>query len=150
VYLLESCLFLRSLIADLCDRVALVIGFCLPRVPSFSFNSKNPLSNATGTWASAVPFGFSRAPTNFSFPAFASLELDTSNNFVPVTFNHMRASIYDLNTGDQVGKGDLLQKQTVQPRSFPQISLPLNFTYSAINDSDIACKLSFVLLGTTH
>ncbi|KAF7767952.1 hypothetical protein Agabi119p4_7195 [Agaricus bisporus var. burnettii] len=122
----------------LCAAIVLVLALCLPRVPSFSFNSRTPLVNATGAWAEAVSYGFSRTPANFSFPAFASLQLNTGNNFVPVTFKHMRASIYDLDTGDQVGTGDLLESRTVPPKSFPQISLPLNFTYSAINASDIA------------
>jgi len=115
--------------------IALVLAFCIPRVPAFSFNSKAPLVNATGDWAKAVPYGFSRAPANFSFPAFASLQLNTDANFVPITFKHMRASVFDLDTGRQVAKGDL-QGQTVPPKAFPQILLPLNFTYFSTNDSD--------------
>ena len=120
-------------------RVGLVLAFCFPRVPSFSFNSRTPLVNATGEWSQAVSYGFSRAPANFSFPAFASLELDTGSNFVPITFKHIRASIFDLNTGRQVGKGDLLHDQRVPPKQFPELLLPLNFTYIATNDTDQTC-----------
>lgn len=120
----------------LCVAIALVIAFCIPRVPAFSFNSKTPLVNATGGWSEAIDYVFSRAPANFSFPAFASLELDTNSNFIPITFKHMRASVYDLNTGRQVGKGDLLHSQTVPPKAFPQLLLPLNFTYIVTNDTD--------------
>ncbi|KAL9711262.1 hypothetical protein Ac2012v2_005802 [Leucoagaricus gongylophorus] len=120
----------------LCVVVGLVLAFCFPRVPSFSFNSRTPLVNATGEWSQAVSYGFSRAPANFSFPAFASLELDTGSNFVPITFKHIRASIFDLNTGRQVGKGDLLHDQRVLPKQFPDLLLPLNFTYIATNDTD--------------
>ncbi|KAJ3575870.1 hypothetical protein NP233_g814 [Leucocoprinus birnbaumii] len=120
----------------LCIAIALVLGFCIPRVPAFSFNSNNPLVNATGGWSQAIPYTFSRAPANFSFPAYASLQLDTSNNFIPITFKHMRASVYDLTTGRQVGKGDLLHSQTVPPKAFPQLLLPLNFTYIVTNDTD--------------
>ncbi len=118
--------------------IALVLAFCLPRVPGFSFNSKTPLVNATGNWAQAVPYGFSRAPANFSFPAFASLQLNTDPNFVPITFKHMRASVFDLDTGRKVATGDLDHK-TVPPKAFPQILLPLNFTYFATNDTDQTC-----------
>ncbi|KAF9453135.1 hypothetical protein P691DRAFT_659138 [Macrolepiota fuliginosa MF-IS2] len=116
--------------------IALVVAFCIPRVPSFSFNRKTPLINATGAWSEAVPYGFSRTPANFSFPAFASLQLSTDNNFVPITFNHMRASVFDLDTGRQIATGDLLSKTTVPPKQFPDILLPLNFTYFATNFSD--------------
>lgn len=128
------------------DRIALVLAFCIPRVPSFSFNSKTPLVNATGSWALAVPYGFSRAPANFSFPAFAALQLNTGNNFIPITFKHMRASVFDLDTGRQVAKGDLLGKTSVPPKDFPQIALPLNFTYFATNDTDQTCKSFLPLL----
>ncbi|KXN83138.1 hypothetical protein AN958_01809 [Leucoagaricus sp. SymC.cos] len=123
-------------IFSLCAVIALVIAFCIPRVPSFSFNGKTPLVNATGEWSQAVAYGFSRAPANFSFPAFASLELNTDDNFIPITFKHMRAQVFDLDTGRQVANGDLIKKVTVPAKQFPQVLLPLNFTYIATNDTD--------------
>jgi hypothetical protein len=56
----------------------------------------------------------------------------------------MRASVFDLDTGFQVGTGDLLQKQTVPPKQFPQVLVPLNFTYIATNATDQTCG-SFLL-----
>lgn len=118
-----------------CAAIAIVLAFTIPRVPSFSFNNKAPLVNATGDWATAVPFSFSRAPANFSFPAFASLQVDTTSNFLPLQFKHLRAQIFDLTTGRQVASGDLGRK-TLPAKSFPDILLPLNFTYTATNTSD--------------
>ncbi|KAF8868671.1 hypothetical protein BD779DRAFT_1614914 [Infundibulicybe gibba] len=137
----------------LCAAVAIVLAFTIPRVPGFAFKSDSPLLNATGSWKNAVPTTFSRFPTNFSFPAFASLQIDTNGNFLPLTFDHLHASIFDLDTGRQVGTGDMSHK-TLPAKSFPQIQLPLNFTYTAANDSDQtwlnwynACKNRALIVG---
>jgi hypothetical protein len=116
-----------------------LIGVFLPRPPSFSFNSASPLAAAGGSWNASVPTYFNRAPANFSFPAFASLRVDTGNNFIPITFNHLRAKVFDLETSVLVGKGDL-HKKTLPAKSFPDIFLPLNFTYVASNDTDQTCR----------
>lgn len=123
--------------------IVLVLAFTIPRVPGFSFNNDHPLANATGDWATAIPSQFSRAPANFSFPAFADLQLDTGANFLPLTFKHLYASVYDVDTGRLVGTGDLGHK-TLPAKSFPDILIPLNFTYTATNDSDQTCEFSVV------
>lgn len=115
-----------------------MLAFTIPRVPGFAFNNDAPLVNATGDWAKAVPVIFSRAPANFSFPAFAALQVNTDSNYLPVRFNHLRASVYDLDTNRLVGTGDLGHK-TLPAKSFPEIQLPLNFTYIASNSSDQTC-----------
>ena len=127
-------------------RVALILGFTIPRVPSFSFNTANPLVNATGAFAKAVPTIFSRSPTNFSFPAFAFLQVDTSSNFLPVRFTYLRATVYDLDSNLQVGSGSYSQR-SLPAQSFPELLLPLNFTYVTSNTSDQTCQcLSFIMV----
>ncbi|KAK7023076.1 hypothetical protein R3P38DRAFT_2957394 [Favolaschia claudopus] len=115
--------------------IAVVLGICIPRVPSFALSNSTPLANATGDWRNAVPTEFSRFPANFSFPAFADLQLNTDSNYLPLSFKHLRAKVFDLDTGFLIGTGDLGHK-TVPAKSFPEIQLPLNFTYIATNDSD--------------
>ncbi|KAF8631041.1 hypothetical protein AX15_002649 [Amanita polypyramis BW_CC] len=119
----------------LCVLVAVALAITIPRVPGFAFSNESPLTNATGSWKSTIPTGFSRFPANFSFPAYAALQVDTGGNFVPLTFTHLRANIYDLQTNMKVATGDL-GKKTFQPKALTDILLPLNFTYVAINDSD--------------
>ena len=126
-------LFLKTL-----SSAGILLGIMIPRVPSFSLNSSTPLVQATGSWNSSVPTYFNRAPANFSFPAFAALQADTGSNYLPLTFNHLRAHIFDLQTNRLVANGDLGHK-TVPAKSFPHLLLPLNFTYVATNDTDQTC-----------
>ncbi|KAJ4482507.1 hypothetical protein J3R30DRAFT_3369414 [Lentinula aciculospora] len=119
----------------LCCCIGIILAFTIPRVPSFAFNTSTPLANATGDWKDAISTVFSRSPTNFSFPAFADLQVNTESNFLPLTFNHLRATIYDLDTGIQVGSGDLGHR-TFPAKALSSFQLPLNFTYSAVNTSD--------------
>ncbi|KDR82566.1 hypothetical protein GALMADRAFT_58251 [Galerina marginata CBS 339.88] len=118
-----------------CCAIGIVLAFTIPRVPSFAFNGGTPLVNATGSWAKAVPTIFAPAATNFSFPAFASLQADTNSNYLPLRFSHLRAQVFDLQTNRQVGSGDF-SKFTLPAKAFPKILLPLNFTYIATNSSD--------------
>jgi len=118
-----------------CVVAGILLGIMIPRVPSFSFNSSTPLVQATGSWNASVPIYFNRYPANFSFPAFAALEVDTGANYLPLTFNHLRANIHDLQTNLLVANGDLGHR-TLPAKAFPHILLPLNFTYVATNDTD--------------
>ncbi|KAG6919629.1 hypothetical protein DXG01_003493 [Tephrocybe rancida] len=120
----------------LCAVAAIVLGFTIPRIPAFSFNDKTPILPATGDWNSSVPTYFNRSPANFSFPAFASLQVNTDSNYLPVHFKSLKANVYDLNTGRLVGVGDY-GEHTLPAKSFPEILMPLNFTYVASNFSDL-------------
>jgi hypothetical protein len=120
--------------------IGVTLGFTIPRVPGFSFSSSSPLINATGSWAESIPTQFSRSPANFSFPAYVALQLDSTANYVPITFTSLRANVYDLETNMQVATG-AAARQTFQPKKLTNILLPLNFTYIAINSSDQTCKL---------
>ena len=121
--------------------VGIILAFTIPRVPGVEFNRGTPIANATGAWAKAVPTVFSRAPTNFSFPAYASLQLNTQDSFLPLKFKHVHASVYDLDTYNLVGTGDTASF-SVPAKSFPKILIPLNFTYFTSNSSDLTCKLA--------
>lgn len=128
-------------VADLINlsRIGIILGFTVPRVPGFSLNTANPLVNATGPFATSVPTIFSRSPTNFSFPAFASLQFDTSNNFLPVRFTRLSASVFDLDSNLKVGSGSYA-RGSFPAQSFPEILLPVNFTYITSNASDQTCQ----------
>jgi hypothetical protein len=119
-------------------RAGLILAFALPRVPSFAFNGNTPLTNATGSFAAAIPIMFSRFPANFTFPANAELQVDTGSNYFPLTFLHLRGKVLDLDSNRQVASGDL-ERKTVPAKAFPIIKLPLNFTYVASNDTDQTC-----------
>ncbi|KAF7299490.1 hypothetical protein MIND_00899100 [Mycena indigotica] len=115
--------------------IAVLIGVCLPRVPSFALSNNNPLVSASGQFASDVPTAFSRVPANFSFPAFANLQVDTNSNNLPLRFQHLRAKLYDLDSGFLIATGDLGHR-TLKANEFVNVQLPLNFSYVATNDSD--------------
>ncbi len=123
---------------DFTHRVGIVLAFTVPRVPGFQINQDNPLTNATGAFNKSIPVEFPRAPTNFSFPALADLQIDTSSNFLPLKFNSLHADVFDLQTSRQVGSGDL-GSMTFPAKQFTQISIPLNFSFIATNDSDMTC-----------
>ncbi|KAF7327033.1 hypothetical protein MKEN_00278300 [Mycena kentingensis (nom. inval.)] len=115
--------------------VAVLVGILIPRVPSFAISNDIPLGNATGQFASDVPTQFTRNPANFSFPAVANMQVDTTGNYVPLRFLHLRATVTDLDSGYTIATGDL-GKRTLPAKSLPDIQLPLNFTYRANNDTD--------------
>lgn len=123
----------------LCVIIVVVLVFTIPRAPNVAINGDHPLTAATGSWNSSIPTLFSVAPANFSFPAFASLQLDTGATFLPLTFTHMRAQVIDSETNALVATGDL-GHATVPAKRFYNILLPLNFTYSATNSSDETWK----------
>lgn len=129
--------------------IIIVVAICIPRVPSFALSNNTPLGNATGDWKAAVPTEFSRVPANFSFPAFADLQVDTDSNYLPVNFHRIRASVYDGSSGFLVATGNL--GHTVLPaKAFPDIQIPLNFSYVATNDSDTTCESSFAVVCFTN
>lgn len=122
---------------NLCS-IGLVLAFTIPRVPVIAFDTDTPLANATGAWKNAIPTIFSRSPTNFSFAGFADLQIDTTSNFLPLTFNNLEATISDYDTGVQIGTANL-GRRTFPAKKYTSFQLPLNFTYSAVNTSDTTC-----------
>jgi hypothetical protein len=122
-------------IFGLCIAVGLILGFCIPRVPGFAFNQTTPLKRATGAFNASIPTIFSRAPANFTFPAYADLQVDGNSNYLPIHFNHLSASVTDLQSGIQVASGNLYS-YSVPAKEYTPIQLPLNFTYIATNDTD--------------
>ena len=115
-------------------------------MPQFQINQDTPLAPATGSFNSSIPIEFLSFPANFSFPAFAELQVDTGSNYIPLKFNHLNALIYDLTTNVKVGTGDMYGL-TVPAKQFTQIQVPMNFSYVANNNSDITCGVFFRLLS---
>jgi hypothetical protein len=110
----------------------------IPRVPDFQINQQTPIIQASGSFNKSIPVYFNRAPANFSFPAEADLQIDTNSNFLPLAINNLQAQIFDLQTSRQVAAGNL-GKMTFPAKQFSQLSVPLNFSYVATNDSDQTC-----------
>ncbi|KAI0299534.1 hypothetical protein BC826DRAFT_1117272 [Russula brevipes] len=117
-----------------------------PRVPGFDINEQTPLVSATGWFNESIPAEFSRFPANFSFPGAIALQVDTNANFLPLTFKHLDAQVYDLDSYRLVGTGHM-NRTTLSAKKFINIKMPVNFTYVATNDSDLtwinwynACK----------
>ena len=108
-------------------------------MPSFGISQDNPLVHATGNWNSSIPTQFSSFPANFSFPAFAELQVNTGSNFIPLKFTHVNAIVFDLDTSAQVATGDLYDV-TFPAKQFSNLEMPLNFSYVADNRSDITCE----------
>jgi len=122
-----------------CNSAGILLAFTIPRVPSFQFNNDTPLTPASGSFNSSIPTQFSRLPANFSFGAFAALQINTGGNFIPLTFSRITAEVYDLDTNFQVATGDI-RHQTFPAKAFPQFNMPLNFSYVATNDTDQTCR----------
>jgi len=119
----------------LCAAVGMVLAFTIPRVPAFSINGQTPLISASGWFNESIPAEFSRSPANFSFAANIPLQVDTSSNFLPLTFKHLDAQVYDLDSFNLVGLGHLT-RTSLPAHHFSDIQMPLNFSYVATNDSD--------------
>lgn len=130
-----SLLLVWSLCCCRIDSIAIVLAITIPRVPGISFYSTSPLVAATGSFNSSIPTEFSRSPANFSFPAFADIQVDTTSNIIPLTFNHIDAQVWYPASNFQIGSG-YFGKVTLPAHAFPVIQIPLNFSYIAPNDTD--------------
>lgn len=117
------------------DSIAIVLAITIPRVPAMSFYGAAPLVEATGDFNASIPTEFSRSPANFSFPAFAEIQVDTTSNIIPLTFNHIDAQVWYPSSNFQIATG-YFGKVTLPAHSFPIIQIPLNFSYVAPNDTD--------------
>ncbi|KIJ59261.1 hypothetical protein HYDPIDRAFT_170874 [Hydnomerulius pinastri MD-312] len=127
--------FLVFFIFGWCGIAAIILAITIPRVPALSFNSDTPLVAATGDYNASIPTEFSRYPANFSFPAIADIQVDTTSNIIPLTFNHIDAQVWYPTANMQVGTG-YFGKATLPAKGFPVIQVPLNFSYVATNDTD--------------
>ena len=126
-------------------RIGLILAFTIPRVPGLTLNQQNGLVTAGGSFNRSIPSEFSRFPANFSFPAYSPLEFDTTGNYLPLAFNHIRAQVFDLSSDRLIGVG-YIGKEKIPAKAFPVIMMPLNFSYVADNDTDPTCKLSSLRL----
>ena len=128
------------------SSVGVLLAFTLPRVPGLQFNNDKPLQAASGAFGESIPTSFSRAPANFTFPAYASLQIDTNANFLPLAFKSISAQVYDTDTNMEIATGNIAH-QTFPAKTFANFNMPLNFTYVATNDSDPTCE-SWVCIWT--
>ncbi|KAF5362878.1 hypothetical protein D9758_007018 [Tetrapyrgos nigripes] len=127
-----------------CVIVGIILAFTIPRVPSFFLNSDSPFANAStisSDFASSIPIHFERLPANFSFPAYADMEINTDSNYLPLHFNKLSGSVFDSETGKMVATGDMSidgggQGYTIPAKETTRVVLPLNFTYLATNFTD--------------
>ncbi|QRW06507.1 hypothetical protein RhiLY_05506 [Ceratobasidium sp. AG-Ba] len=115
-----------------CAIIGILLAILLPRVPGFGFLGEAPLS--------AAPDGgnpvFLRSPANFSFDAFVDLQVNTNSQIVlPLHFNDIKATIYDVTTSRLVATGHL-GGYSVPAKAFSEIKLPVTFSYEASNSSD--------------
>ncbi|CAE7233934.1 unnamed protein product [Rhizoctonia solani] len=127
----------------LCGIIGIMLAIFIPRVPSFGFLGDMPL-NVTSDGGNPQ---FSRIPANFSFDAVVALQVNTNGQVVlPLHFNNIHATVYDVTTSRQVAEGDL-GGYTVPAKAYSEIQVPIKFSYEAGNSSDItwlnfynACK----------
>ncbi|CAE6472437.1 unnamed protein product [Rhizoctonia solani] len=127
----------------LCTVIGVMLAILIPRVPSFGFLGDMPL-NATSDGGNPQ---FSRIPANFTFDALVSLQVNTNGQVVlPLHFNNIRATIYEVESARQVASGDL-GGYTVPAKTYAEIKVPVTFSYEAANTSDVtwtkfydACK----------
>jgi len=108
-------------------------------VPDFAINGSRPLTSATGWFNQSITAQFSRAPANFTFPANIHLQVDTNSNFLPLSFKHLDAQVYDLDSFHLVATGHM-NRTKLPAKKFTNIQIPLNFSYVATNDSDLTCQ----------
>lgn len=134
----------------LCAVIGILLAIFIPRVPSFGFLGDAPL-NATSDGGNPQ---FLRTPANFSFDALVSLQVNTNGQVVlPLHFNNIHATIYDVTTSRQVATGDL-GGYTVPAKTYAAIQVPVKFAYEAANTSDTtwnnfynACKSKTQVTG---
>jgi hypothetical protein len=128
--------FLTFFIFALIVVIGIILAFTIPRVPGLQFNNFTPLINATNTaFGRSVPVEFSRAPANFSFPAFAPVQFNTNSNFLTLHITEISGQVLDAETGRQVG--NLTLGDTYIPaKTFQVVNLPITFSYIASNDTE--------------
>ncbi|KAH8090725.1 hypothetical protein HD553DRAFT_265989 [Filobasidium floriforme] len=109
--------------------LGVTLYFVIPRAPNFSFPSD------TVFLADESTVGFSRTPANFSFTGDIRMIADASTSWLPVHFNHLEITVLDMNTNKKIGTGDWKDK-TIGRKGLHYLSLPVDFSYSAVNATD--------------
>ncbi|KAH7099544.1 hypothetical protein BKA62DRAFT_709271 [Auriculariales sp. MPI-PUGE-AT-0066] len=126
----------------------IALAICIPRVPSFSFNSDSPFRPINNDGDAQWKTAFSRTPANFSFPAWLDLRVNTRSSITPIHFDLLSAKLYEQGEYTVVGTGNLTG-YTVPAKKDVPILLPIVFEHQAVNSSDLtwlhfydACKNS--------
>lgn len=113
-----------------CGSTGIILAFTIPRVPTISYDADSPLVNSTD---SDPKFG--TFPATFTFNASLNLLVDTTSNFLPLKFDHLRAEVASLDTSRLIATGDL-GSYTLPAKAYSHVLLPLNFNYTAANTTD--------------
>ncbi|KAG8700247.1 hypothetical protein FRC08_004816 [Ceratobasidium sp. 394] len=112
--------------------IGILLAVFIPRAPGFGFLGTAPLSTPDDGGNPQ----FLRSPANFSFNALINLQVDTNSQVVlPLHFNNIKATVYDMTTLREVGTGSL-GGYTVPAKAFSAIKVPVTFAYEAANSSD--------------
>ncbi|KAL7414432.1 hypothetical protein BDY24DRAFT_385184 [Mrakia frigida] len=118
----------------LCIAVGLTVYFVIPRIPSYEFDTTQPIQAIEGATNTSDTILFSRTPANFSFPALVSLAADSESTYIPVHLTSISAIVSDLGTGRQVANGTW--SGTFKAKTITNFNIPVTFSYAAINSSD--------------
>ncbi|KAH7099541.1 hypothetical protein BKA62DRAFT_709869 [Auriculariales sp. MPI-PUGE-AT-0066] len=114
----------------------IALAICIPRVPSFSFNSDSPFRPINNDGDAQWKTAFSRTPANFSFPAWLDLRVNTRSSITPIHFDLLSAKLYEQGEYTVVGTGNLTG-YTVPAKKDVPILLPIVFEHQAVNSSDL-------------
>jgi hypothetical protein len=71
---------------------------------------------------------------------------DTSSAYLPTHFTNIQATVYDLNTNKQVATGNYGNHVVPKGQNEP-VTLPVTFSYSALNTSDTTCEWGRTMSG---
>ena len=126
--------------------MAVGLGICLPRTPSFAFNPTAPISTPTNSSSPVVTRGPS---ANFTFAALLDLEMNTGGNIIPLHMNNIHASLYIVDTNKLIAEGNTGSFDR-KGGATQQLDVPVLVNYVAPNDTDATCKdipkLSFIVV----
>lgn len=73
---------------------------------------------------------------------------DTSSAYLPTHFTNIQATVYDLNTNKQVATGNYGNHVVPKGQNEP-VTLPVTFSYTALNTSDTTCEWGRALSDLT-
>ncbi|EJD50892.1 hypothetical protein AURDEDRAFT_112016 [Auricularia subglabra TFB-10046 SS5] len=119
----------------------ILLAICIPRVPSFAFNSEAPFKpTAPGKDEPSGPEryknSFSRTPAGFAFNSWMDLRVNTHQSILPLHFNLLKADVYGANEHKLVATGNMTGFN-LKAKSSIAMLFPLHWEYSAVNTSDL-------------
>jgi len=119
--------------------MAIGLGICLPRTPSFAFNPTAPITTPANSSTPVVTRGPS---ANFTFAALLDLEMNTGGNVIPIHMNNIHANVYIVDTNKLIGQGNT-GGFTRKGGATQQLDIPVLVNYVAPNDTDTTWNLLY-------